>query len=731
RPPFSPPLAESKSTCPSPCEDLDYRPSAQGIVTLETAVLDLDTPHCVGDATAAVMANITSSAPPGYGNGSLKIPEPLSWGAVALGLAFVACATACSLLRFRRLNDIRSRYKFPDRASLSRMTHADAQAIAYNVSSFEFPLFYDLALRYALFKTYAIENIAKLLFSASDLAKYNHAPKSFVLFPPSSPLLHMAVARMNHLHAPYIKSKGILNQDLLYVLNTAMVEPIRFMRLYEWRSLTEMEVAAQAMLWKCVGDMMGIDYAEQLGKNEWNDSIEFMEDLTRWGCKYEDSYMLPLLEVRHLGTVLMDLLLSAYPKTMRPLGYQMLLVLFDFPKPGVAILALTYVLLLSRQIFVRYLALPRFYPMRYVADPDPKTGRMHHTHYLREPWYTPATLWARWGPVAWVTRAAGGMIPGDGGAEMKPEGFLFEELGPRCKMGKGLEETALMEEQAKVVATRTGDKITTRDCKNYLLWLVRLDLGATVVSSKTPTIPVYSSSPINASKASGVTPHTKPPEGSRPNQETPETRTAPSGQQTYPPAKPGAVPSLPVQTAAPQPFASIQPTPTSSTQTGSPPAPQPGAVPVPPRGVKYMPPPPKAGESGQHAQPPQTTTMPMPPQMSYKQPIASQPIQGRSSTTTAVPATQIGGPYPTSLQEQNPASYSHPPGYQQNVLASEFNSYQRAAHHASVDRDSRMMPSFGQDGEPGVWDSAKKWAAAAGESLAAAENEVWKRINKD
>ncbi|POR38736.1 Uncharacterized protein TPAR_01054 [Tolypocladium paradoxum] len=229
--------------------------------------------------------------------------------------------------------------------------------------------------------------------------------------------------------------------------------------------------------------------------------------------------------------------------------------------------------------------------------------------------------------------------------------------------------------------------------------------------------------------ASGVISHTKQPEGSRPNQETPDTRTAASGQQTCPPAKPGAVPSLPVQTAAPQPFASIQPTHTSS--TGSPPAPQPGAVPVPPGGAKYVPPPPKAGESVQHAQPPHTTTMPMAPQMSYQPPVASQPIQGRSSTTTAAPAPRMGGPYPTSLQEQNPESYSHPPGYRQNVLASEFNSHQRVAHHASVDEDSRMIPSFGQDGEQGVWDSAKKWAAAAGESLAAAENEVWKRINKD
>ncbi len=92
----------------------------------------------------------------------------------------------------------------------------------------------------------------------------------------------------------------------------------------------------------------------------------------------------------------------------------------------------------------------------------------------------------------------------------------------------------------------------------------------------------------------------------------------------------------------------------------------------------------------------------------------------------------MGGPYPTSLREGDAsASYSHPPGYQQDVHASEFSSSQRAAHDAATSRDAGLMSSFGQDDQAGMWDAAKKWAAAAGESLAAAENEVWKRINKD
>lgn len=72
--------------------------------------------------------------------------------------------------------------------------------------------------------------------------------------------------------------------------------------------------------------MIGIDYAEQFGKSEWKDGIEFMKDVTQWALGYEDNHMRPVPEVQHLGKMFVDLL-SAYPKAIRPLGYQMLTVL--------------------------------------------------------------------------------------------------------------------------------------------------------------------------------------------------------------------------------------------------------------------------------------------------------------------------------------------------------------------------------------------------------------------
>lgn len=66
----------------------------------------------------------------------------------------------------------------------------------------------------------------------------------------------------------------------------------------------------------------------------------------------------------------------------------------------------------------------------------------------------------------------------------------------------------------------------------------------------------------------------------------------------------------------------------------------------------------------------------MPPQMAQQAPAATQPIQGRSSTTTAMPASQTGGPYTSPLPGTNPsAGYLNPLGYQQGAGASGFGSY--------------------------------------------------------
>lgn len=148
-----------------------------------------------------------------------------------------------------------------------------------------------------------------------------------MLFPPDSPQLHGAVARMNYLHAPYIRSGKIQNGDLLYVLYAAMTEPVRFIRLYEWRELAQFEVAAQGTLWKIVGDMMGIDYTKELGRSNFRDGIEFMEEVEKWSLHYEVDRLRPSLPSRQLADAQLDLLTWLFPGFMRPLMRQMGLVM--------------------------------------------------------------------------------------------------------------------------------------------------------------------------------------------------------------------------------------------------------------------------------------------------------------------------------------------------------------------------------------------------------------------
>ncbi|KAK8929761.1 Mycophenolic acid synthesis protein B [Metarhizium anisopliae] len=351
----------------------------------------------------------------------------LSWPAILL-ITLILYVLTCSLLRFRSLRSMKSRFNFPDRASLAQMTGSEAQAIIEHAYTYEFPLFFGLSLAYAQMK------------------------------------LHGAVARMNYLHGPYIRSGKIQNEDLLYVLYAAMSEPVRFIRLYEWRELSMFEIAAQGTLWKMVGDMMGINYTEALGKDNWKDGLEFMEQVEQWALHYETDRLRPSHPSRQLANAQLDLLTSIFPSFMRSLMRQMGLVMmgdkmrcsFGFPEPSTAISALTLTLLWLRQIMMRFFMPPRLTSRRYVTDPDPITGRMYSTHYVKEPWYNRPTTWARWGPAAWATWVFGGMLPGDGGQEMKPDGFLFEDIGPKAKMGLGAEETRNIQEVVHAAAMASG-----------------------------------------------------------------------------------------------------------------------------------------------------------------------------------------------------------------------------------------------------------------------------------
>ena len=256
-------------------------------------------------------------------------------------------------------------------------------------------------------------------------------------------------------------------------------------------------------------------------------------------------------------------------------------------------------------------------------------------------------------------------------------------------------------------------------------------------------IPVYTSSPINAAKKpTAVTPQTTalPPSqvsgGSTTLNPTPSTMTSMS-KASYQPAQPGT-PAFPAPTgAAAQRYAPLQPTPTTKHDTDNgPPPPQPGPVAT----MSSIPPPPKSGEK-YHPPPQQTSApkplgslpQPYPPQMAIPPPseaLGGQPHRSTPTTNASSFAHPVSLPF--STDEAPRRSLEHPPGYHQNVYASELTSDRRRAMEAN--NNSTLRGNFdrvGGEDDEGVWNTLGKMASQAGTKIAETEAGIWRSINKE
>lgn len=150
----------------------------------------------------------------------------------------------------------------------------------------------------------------------------------FSMNAPTSERATAAIARMNYLHSSFKAAGQISNADFLYTLSVCVTEPVRFMRLYEWRPLNEMEVNAIGSFWKTLGDAMDIEYKGYLRRaGEWRDGVEFAEDITEWAAQYERDAMRPAETNRAMGGELMRLLTYHVPGFLQPFVEEVLTVL--------------------------------------------------------------------------------------------------------------------------------------------------------------------------------------------------------------------------------------------------------------------------------------------------------------------------------------------------------------------------------------------------------------------
>ncbi len=133
----------------------------------------------------------------------------------------------------------------------------------YGISStHEFPWDYNQALSFALFRTYAVPSIGRLLAQTGEFTERVQKRYDDTALILDAVLEHghdstqgrAAIRRMNQMHGAY----DISNADFLYVLATFVVVPIRWIDSMGWRRLSEHERIAAANNYRELGKRMGM-----------------------------------------------------------------------------------------------------------------------------------------------------------------------------------------------------------------------------------------------------------------------------------------------------------------------------------------------------------------------------------------------------------------------------------------------------------------------------------------
>ncbi|MGB6124943.1 MAG: oxygenase MpaB family protein [Gordonia sp. (in: high G+C Gram-positive bacteria)] len=188
----------------------------------------------------------------------------------------------------------------------------DFHEIYRRLATYEFPWDINQALSFALFRTYAVPTVGNLL---DETAQFKDVPQkryddTAILL--EVPLLKgfdstdgkAAMRRINQMHKMY----DISNADMLYVLATFVVVPVRWIHDYASRPLTADEVRASVRYYRQLGRHMAI-----------KDMPETYDEFARLMDEYEKEHYVSggTPGVRRTGDATLKLFKTFYP---RPLG---------------------------------------------------------------------------------------------------------------------------------------------------------------------------------------------------------------------------------------------------------------------------------------------------------------------------------------------------------------------------------------------------------------------------
>lgn len=175
----------------------------------------------------------------------------------------------------------------------------------------EFPWDYTRALEFALFRTYCVPSISKLLAATGEFRdrpqrRYDDTAllmAEMAAHGYDSPRGREALKVVNRAHGRY----AISNEDMLYVLSTFVYDPIDWLALHGWRPLLPQEKEAAFHYYREVGSRMGI-----------RDIPDSYSRFLDFKTSYESRNFVFSETNREVGTYTVELFAAWFPRFLRP-----------------------------------------------------------------------------------------------------------------------------------------------------------------------------------------------------------------------------------------------------------------------------------------------------------------------------------------------------------------------------------------------------------------------------
>lgn len=185
--------------------------------------------------------------------------------------------------------------------------------VIYGIAAgLEFPWDTMRATEFALFHTFAVPEIGDLLFRTREFSEQTQRryDDTMVILDEVGRFIggetddRTAVRRLNHMHGAY----DIPNDQMLYVLTTFVIPPIRWIDRYGYRPMSPAEIDSLVRYWQRMAELMGL-----------HDIPEDYAAFSEFFDAYERDRFAFSPGGRAVADSTLDLMTSWYPAPLQPL----------------------------------------------------------------------------------------------------------------------------------------------------------------------------------------------------------------------------------------------------------------------------------------------------------------------------------------------------------------------------------------------------------------------------